>query len=207
VRRRPGLAVGAGVVILGANVTTQVLKGTLARPDLLGLGPFNGPPSFPSGHVTVAMSLAMALTLVSPPALRPAAAVAGALYAVGIGVAVIGLDWHRPSDVAGAYLICVGWTALVAAALEHAARRAPARRRGRARPAGPSPRAAGAAVAALGLTFLVLAGIAGARRVEALRVLDDRTAFTVAAVLLSALCVALAAAVTALLQRTAAGAR
>ena len=35
-RRRPLLAVGIGVLVLGANVTTQVLKDALTRPDLLG---------------------------------------------------------------------------------------------------------------------------------------------------------------------------
>ena len=33
-RRRPLLAIGIGVLVLGANVTTQVLKDGLDRPDL-----------------------------------------------------------------------------------------------------------------------------------------------------------------------------
>ena len=115
-RGRPLLAVGAGVVVLGANLTTQWLKEELGRPDLLP-GSLPTPGSFPSGHVTVAMSLAMALVLVAPPSLRWVAAALGSAYAIGVGVAVILLDWHRPSDVLGAYLVTVAWTALVAAAL------------------------------------------------------------------------------------------
>ena len=59
-RGRPRLAVAAGVVLLGANLTTQVLKETFDRPDLV-LGWAAEPGAFPSGHATVAMSLAMAL--------------------------------------------------------------------------------------------------------------------------------------------------
>ena len=58
------MALGAGVVVLGANVTTQWLKATLGRPGIDEVG------TYPSGHVTVAMSLAMALVLVAPPGLR-----------------------------------------------------------------------------------------------------------------------------------------
>ena len=140
-RGRRLLALGAGVVVLGANVTTQVLKQEVGRPDLLPSSLPNG--SFPSGHVTVAMSLAMALVLVAPPALRWAAAAVGSAYAIGVGVAVVLLDWHRPSDVLGAYLVTVIWTALVAAVLlsapdagglaENRPRR-PAVRAGRRRP-------------------------------------------------------------------------
>ena len=89
------------------------------------------------------MSLAMALVLVAPPALRWAAAAVGSAYAIGVGVAVVLLDWHRPSDVLGAYLVTVAWTAPVAAVLAGRAeagglavtrRAAPGRRAGRRRP-------------------------------------------------------------------------
>ena len=141
-RGRPRLALGAGVVVLGANLTTQAMKAQLDRP-----GPFGPrPASYPSGHVTVAMSLAMALILVAPPDLRVAATLLGTAYAIAVGVAVIAVDWHRPSDVVGAYLVTVAWTALVAAVLASppgpgssgaAADAEPGRprRRGRGRPA------------------------------------------------------------------------
>ncbi len=70
-RRRPLLAVGIGVLVLGANVTTQVLKDALTRPDLLGPETARASlATFPSGHSTVAMSLALALVLAVPARLR-----------------------------------------------------------------------------------------------------------------------------------------
>lgn len=193
-RRRPRLALGAGVVVLGANVTTQFLKAALDRP-----GPFGTEAgSFPSGHVTVAMSLAMALVLVAPPALRVAATLLGGAYAIGVGVAVIALDWHRPSDVVGAYLVTVAWTALVAAALAAAPGAGELRLRAR-RPRGVA-RVGGAAAAALALVFLAVVGAAAASRLDLLEVVDDRTAFAAAAAACALACAALATAVAALVQ-------
>ena len=117
-RRRPLLAVGIGVLVLGSNVTTQVLKDVLTRPDLLT------PPSvqnslaaFPSGHSTVAMSLALALVLAVPARLRLPVGLAGISYAVLVGAATLTGAWHRPSDVLGAYLVTLGWAAAVCAFL------------------------------------------------------------------------------------------
>ena len=197
-RGRPLLAVGAGVVVLGANLTTQWLKGELGRPDLLP-GSLPTPGSFPSGHVTVAMSLAMALVLVVPPSLRWVAAALGSAYAIGVGVAVILLDWHRPSDVLGAYLVTVAWTALVAAALlaAHDGGGLAATRRRRAAGA----RAAGALTVGLGAVFGIIVGVQAARRIDLLRVVHDRTAFAAAAIVCAAACALLTAVVTALIQR------
>src|SRR5437588_9487294 len=61
-RRRPWLAVGLAAMLLGANVTTQLLKPLLATPRAALLGgqtPINSG-SWPSGHATAAMSLALA---------------------------------------------------------------------------------------------------------------------------------------------------
>ncbi len=118
-RRRPHLAVTAGIVILGANVTTQVLKKVvLDRPDLVGrpdvLGMTN---SFPSGHSTVAMSLAVALILVVPVRARWAAAIGGLAYATLVGAGTVTAGWHRPSDVIGAYLVVMVWAGISVALL------------------------------------------------------------------------------------------
>jgi membrane-associated phospholipid phosphatase len=202
-RGRRLLALGAGVVVLGANLTTQLLKQEVGRPDLLPSSLPNG--SFPSGHVTVAMSLAMALVLVAPPALRWWAAGVGTAYAIGVGVAVVLLDWHRPSDVLGAYLVTVIWTALVAAALLSApdagglAETHP--------PHPPGARAAGAVIVALGAAFGVIVGVQAARRIDLLRVVHDRTAFAAAAVVCAAACALLTLVVTALVQRGASSPR
>jgi hypothetical protein len=115
VRRRVALAAGVAVVILGANLTTQLLKSTLDRPDLTGAA--GARPSFPSGHATVAMSVVMAFMLVVPVWARALTAVVGQAYATSIGVAVVGAGWHRPGDSIGAYLVCTAWAGGVAAVL------------------------------------------------------------------------------------------
>ncbi len=196
-RGRPRLALGAGVIMLGANLTTQYLKAELGRPGTFA--PEEG--SYPSGHVTVAMSLAMALVLVVPPALRLVATLVGTAYAVGVGVAVIALDWHRPSDVVGAYLVTVAWAALVAAVLaagpgagELRARR-PASRR--------AVRAGGAVAVALALGFGAVVAAAAGSRLDLVAVVDDRTAFAAASAVCAAVCAALAALVAGLVQRAA----
>lgn len=113
-RKRVALSLVAGAVIVGAVLTTEVLKHwLLERPDLLA-GPLYRN-SFPSGHTTVAFSVGIAATLVVPPWLRRPTAVLAVLYAGAIGVAVIAAGWHRPSDVVGAYLLTVAWAAAVVA--------------------------------------------------------------------------------------------
>ena len=115
-RHRPRLAIGIGVLVLGANVTTQLLKDTLTRPDLLGSDVLSPTvTTFPSGHSTVAMSLALALVLVVPARLRVPVGVLGIAYAVAVGAATLTGAWHRPSDVLGAYLVTLAWAAGVSA--------------------------------------------------------------------------------------------
>lgn len=191
-RGRPGLAAAAGALVLGANLTTQFLKRELPRPDLLGTGGPGG--SYPSGHVTVAVSLAAALVLVAPPAARWGAAAIGTAYAGGVGIAVIALDWHRPSDVLGAQLVAVGWAGLVTAALAAGRRR----RRGSAR--APS-RGAVLATGALVAVFAAVVAVEASRRVDLLRLVDDRTAFTAAAALTAVACATLLAVLVAVVQR------
>lgn len=115
-RGRIRLALGAGVVMLGANLTTQWLKRTLPPPELTA-HPWADHGSLPSGHATVAMSLAVVAVMVAPQALRPAATLAGALYASGVAVAVIALDWHRPSDSLAAAFVVAGWCGAAGALL------------------------------------------------------------------------------------------
>jgi membrane-associated phospholipid phosphatase len=198
VRGRPRLALGAGAVVVGANLTTQVLKSGLDRPDLVnGLGP--SPGAFPSGHVTVAMSLAMALVLVAPPALRWVAAVAGCGYAAVVGVAVLALDWHRPSEVIAGDLVCVGWAAAVAGVLVEV--------RGTRELGAGGPSVAnrvGAVTAVLvGVMFVLVVGITLERRLNVIEFVGDGTAFAAAAVTCAAACALLGIVMTVLLQRAA----
>jgi membrane-associated phospholipid phosphatase len=109
-RRREVLA--AVVVVAGANVTTQVLKSVLAhvRDKAFAHGyELPWPDSFPSGHTTAAASIALALLLVVPAAHRLLAAGVGAALVAAVGLSVVILGWHYPSDVLGGLLVVATW--------------------------------------------------------------------------------------------------
>lgn len=102
-----GLAVGA--MLLSANATTQILKPLLANPRGT-VGEYSvAAEAFPSGHATAAMSLALAAVMVAPARLRPLVGCVGAAFALAVGFAIVSLDWHFPSDVAGGYLVATAW--------------------------------------------------------------------------------------------------
>ena len=108
VRRRFDLSLGAVVVIGGSNVTTQILKyHVITRPDLS-----QGPNSLPSGHTTVALSIALAAIIVAPSAWRSIVAIGVSATATLVGVATVLGRWHRPSDVVAATFVCLLWAAL-----------------------------------------------------------------------------------------------
>ncbi len=115
VRQRPERALAAAAVIVGANVTTQVLKQVLPGPSLL-TGKDVGKNFFPSGHATVAMSLALAAVLVASSRTRGAVAFFGSCYAAAIGVATLTAGWHRPSDAAAGFAVVTMWAAATGAA-------------------------------------------------------------------------------------------
>jgi membrane-associated phospholipid phosphatase len=107
-RRRADLAVAAAVTVIGANGTAQLLKMRLSRPDLDG---FDMPNSFPSGHTAAAASVAFAVILVLPQALRGMIALVGFGYVTVIAVATVWAEWHRPSDTLGGLLVTLAWGA------------------------------------------------------------------------------------------------
>lgn len=187
---RARVALAAGAAMLAANVTTQLLKPALAttRPEVPGATVSSH--SWPSGHATAAMSLALALVLVSPPRRRPLAAAAGGLVAVAVGYSVLVRGVHYPSDVAGGFLVAAAWSCLLAAW----ALRRPSESRLPARTAlGPPALAAGALLAAF-------AALAVARPEQVSGYAVDHTTFLAGAALLAASAVALAAAVSAALS-------
>lgn len=115
IRRRLDLALGAVVVIGGANLTTQILKYHLFPHLYLG-----APPNIlPSGHMTVALSIALAAVLVAPSVWRWTVAIGVSATATLVGVALVLGRFHRPSDVIAATFVCLVWAAagMVAAAL------------------------------------------------------------------------------------------
>lgn len=152
-RRRWLMALIVPGVLLGANLATQLLKPALADPrvlELLGTQVIYAG-SWPSGHATASMSLALGLVLVVGRRLRPVAALLGAGYAIAVGYALVALGYHLPSDVLGGYLVAATFTLAGAAALAALEARLPARspRAGRTSSLIPLP-ALAAAVALLG---------------------------------------------------------
>jgi membrane-associated phospholipid phosphatase len=116
-------AVAAFLMLLGANVTTQLLKQLLAEPrsyETLGSSQVSDA-AFPSGHATASMSLALAAVLVAPHAVRPVVAALGALYPVAVSYGFLSLGWHLPSDVVGGYLVATAWSLLALGGLRAAA--------------------------------------------------------------------------------------
>jgi membrane-associated phospholipid phosphatase len=181
-------AVVVVMVLVGANVTTQLIKhlGTAARPEETA-------PAWPSGHTTAAMTLALCLVVVAPARMRPLAAAIGGSYAVAVGYGVILGGWHYPSDVLGAFGIATGWLALSVAAVRVAAGRR--EDRGSSGPPMPAP----AAVAALAGAALV-AGAVLLRPARVLAYAEEHAAFVPGAVALGAAGLAIAVAAAAALQ-------
>ena len=111
VRRNGRVALAAASAALAANVSTQVLKAALDRPD-------NGVSdalvnSLPSGHTTAAAAASLAVFLVSSPRLRPVVAALGALFTTATGAATLLNQWHRPSDVVAAMAVVAFWGSAV----------------------------------------------------------------------------------------------
>lgn len=108
--RWPAAVIALGTIV-GANLTTQLLKNFLLdRPDRgVPTLDFN---SLPSGHTTLAASAAAAIFLVVTPRWRPLAAAVGGTYAVAAGAATFLNLWHRPADVVAAFLVVGAWTLL-----------------------------------------------------------------------------------------------
>ncbi|MGC1210647.1 MAG: phosphatase PAP2 family protein [Micromonospora sp.] len=113
IRGRKTLALTATLLVGGANLSTQLLKHVLTRPDF-GIDPERAAVgnTLPSGHTTVAASVALALILVLPRTVRVLGAFLGVGYAAAAGVATLSAGWHRPSDAVAAYLVVGVWAAL-----------------------------------------------------------------------------------------------
>ncbi len=168
VRRRWFMAIQVAVLVGGANVTTQALKHVVIdRPTLTSdVGTIEN--SLPSGHTTVAASVAAALVLVVPRGARPVVAILGAGYATITGISTMIGGWHRPSDVIAAIAVVLCWAGLttVITAISSPERAG----------AGPSPRTR-ATTAATALFGVIAAG-SGAIAVYALVRTRDRLGST-----------------------------
>jgi membrane-associated phospholipid phosphatase len=115
-RGRPLVAVAIATVLIGANVTTQLVKPVFAhpRPSMVLGGVLPSASSWPSGHATAAMSLALVSVLAAPSRLRPLVAALGAIFAAAVSYALLTLRWHYASDVFGGFLVAGVWALLAA---------------------------------------------------------------------------------------------
>jgi membrane-associated phospholipid phosphatase len=173
-------AAAAFVTILGAGVTTQVLKPLLAFQRDYPPDHFMGPVAFPSGHTTAVMSLSLALIIVSPARLRPLAGAAAGLLTVATVFGILVLGGHYPSDIVGGFLVATTWACVATAALRLEL----------------SPSLGGAA---LGATILGAAGllVVALRPADALAYASANTTFVVGALAIAAGALALSGSVPA----------
>jgi membrane-associated phospholipid phosphatase len=203
VRARPRTAAVVPLILLGANVTTQLLKPALAHPRMTSVlaDTHIQSASWPSGHATGAMSLALCAVLVSSPRLRPLVAALGGTFAVAVGYSTLVLAWHLPSDVLGGFLVATLWTTLGIVALWAAAARGP-ERAGRGREAALR---VGEAITPSALTAVTATACAGAlvlaRPGATLAYAQAHTVFVVGAVSIALLGATLAAALAVALRR------
>jgi membrane-associated phospholipid phosphatase len=217
-RRRPRVAVTVGLIMLGANMTTQLLKPLLAAPRWALSGHFVTPhlahhsvqavslypASWPSGHATAAMSLALCAVIAAPARLRPTVGAAMAAFTLAVCYSFLELAWHFPSDVLGGFLVATIWTLLGVAGLWWLEARRVVRRR-ELSPAGAAQFSVAEAVAPMGVlvlgALLLAAVIALARPHAVVAYASTHTAFIVGAALIAVVGVMLATAATLVLRR------
>jgi membrane-associated phospholipid phosphatase len=125
--RRREVAAGLAVVV-GANLSTQAIKHLL---DHHRFEPFLGiyqpwHDAYPSGHTTAAVALAVALFLVVPPARQRLALAIGTGFSALVGLSVVLIEWHYPSDVLAGALVALGWGFAAVAVLRLTERERPA---------------------------------------------------------------------------------
>jgi membrane-associated phospholipid phosphatase len=129
-KRGPRIAATAALLLVGANVSSQVLKQLLAYPrdhPLATGGHHIAAAAYPSGHATAAMALAAAVVLVAPRSYRPTAAALGVAFSVGVSFSILVLGWHFVSDIIGGFLLATAWSLIALAAYRVAAIRWPVR--------------------------------------------------------------------------------
>ncbi len=129
-RRRPRVAVAIPLIFVATGATTESLKHLLATQrfdEWLGHSQIAAA-SWPSGHSTAAMTMALCAVIAAPPRLRPTVAAIGGAFAVAVAYAILTLGWHFPSDVFGGYLVAATYVLLAVSAIAFSERRRPSPR-------------------------------------------------------------------------------
>jgi membrane-associated phospholipid phosphatase len=190
--RGPRIGAAIGILLVGANATSQLLKPALAFHRELWhthWHMYNLPDAaFPSGHATAAMTVSLAVMIIVPRSFRPLIAALGALFTIAVSFAVLILHWHFPSDIVGGYLVATAWGLIAFAALRALNERWPERGtvRQAARDALPAP--SPAAIAKGALVAAAVAGLIAASRAHQIASFADR--HTAATAVASAIVVA-----------------
>lgn len=110
-RKRFALLVRIVALLVVSNGATQMLKYLLVRPDMeVGHSLAN---SFPSGHVTLATSVGLALIAAVPQRWKSVAGGVAWVAIAFVGVTVLSLGWHRLSDVLAGILVATAVALLV----------------------------------------------------------------------------------------------
>jgi membrane-associated phospholipid phosphatase len=190
-QRRRQVAGAVAVVVVAAPATTELLKPLVAHPrtaEWLGNSQI-GAASWPSGHATASMTVAVCAVLVAPAVLRPLAAVAGSLFALAVSFSILIQQWHFPSDVVGGYFVAAGWGLLAVAVLRRWPAPGPP-----ARPPVDRWASARPAMVLLALVGIVAAAVVLERPRALAHYLADRPSFAVAAASIVALAGVLAGA-------------
>jgi membrane-associated phospholipid phosphatase len=171
-------AAAVGLLLAGANASSQLLKPALAYHRELyhtHWHIFNiRDAAFPSGHATAAMAISLAVLMIVPRAFRPLVATLGTLFTIAVSFSVLILRWHFPSDIVGGYLIATAWGLVSLAALRYVNERWPERGtvREAARQALPAP--SPATIARGLLAAAVIAALVAASRAHQIASFADR---------------------------------
>lgn len=128
-RSRVMVGVIVAAAVLGANITTQVLKGLVfVRPDLVVNAQVGTGNSLPSGTVTFLLATALGVVTMLPLTRASRPLMLGLpVLAIGAGCATVALDWHRPADVLAGVMVVVAWFAVTRSALDRFTARSAAR--------------------------------------------------------------------------------
>ncbi|EHN11946.1 Phosphoesterase PA-phosphatase related protein [Patulibacter medicamentivorans] len=196
-RRRWRLALLIPPTMLLSELTAQHLKVVLAEArDVPVAAASISDASWPSGHSTAVMTVALLAILVAPRRLRPLVAAVGALTASAVGIGLIAERYHYPSDVFGGFLCAAIFVTIAAIVLTAWDRRRPRPRPVDRRPLRPVHVAGPALLLVLG--FLTAVAVAARADGGIVAAVGQHTAAVAVLGALGALALTLVAAATAL---------